>query len=267
MPGNDPRSTRTLNTLKNLPEPLQQQLSTLSMVAYNGLVADKMVFSTDGLEAVFPDCSDLNIDGNLLGLMTAFKEFASTGEELSYQFLHLTIQEFLAARWDASQLSSGQLLKFFEDHLREGRYQMVLLFLAGISQLNFHSAEYLFQDKLDFENPISRFAKVNYFLFLAHLIFESQNFSLFQNLASMLQGAVLSALWHPMSPFDCLVLAYFLAWCDCSLKLLDLGGCGLSSQSLEIMHRVNSEHHGTTQIEEVNNLGEPFGVTPTPTLS
>ena len=59
--GNDPRNTRRLNTLKNLPEPLWQQLSTLSMVAYNGLVADKMVFSTDELEAVLPDCSDLKI--------------------------------------------------------------------------------------------------------------------------------------------------------------------------------------------------------------
>ena len=107
------------------------------MVAYNGLVADKMVFSIHELEAVFPDCSDLDTDCNLLGLMTAFKEFASTGEELSYQFLHLTIQEFLAARWAVSQFPSGQLLKFFQDHLREGQYQMVLLFLAGISQLNF----------------------------------------------------------------------------------------------------------------------------------
>ena len=92
------------------------------MVAYNGLVADKMVFSTGELEAVFPECSDLDTDCDLLGLMTAFEEFASTGEELCYQFLHLIIQEFLAARWAASQLSSGQLLKFFQDHLREGWY-------------------------------------------------------------------------------------------------------------------------------------------------
>ena len=129
---------------------------------------------------------------------------------------------------------------------------MVLLFLAGISQLNFHCAQCLFYDKLDFINSISRFAKIDYFFSLAHLIFESQNLSLFQNLASTLQGAVLSATWYSMSPFDCLVLAYFLARCDCSLKLLDLSGCGLTSQSLEIMHRVNSEYCGTTQIEEVN---------------
>ena len=68
----------------------------------------------------------------------------------------------------------------------------------------------------------------------------------------MLHGSVLSFAWYSMSPFDCLVLAHFLVWCDSSLKLLDLSGCGLTSQSFEIMHRAILEHHGTTQIEEVN---------------
>ena len=253
--GNDPRSTRRLNTLKNLPEPLQQQLSALSTLAYNGLVADKMVFSTDDLEAVFPDCSDPNIECSLLSLMTAFKEFTSTDEELSYQFLHLTIQEFLAARWAASQLSAGELLKFFQDHLHEERYRMVLLFLAGISQLKFASAEDLFRDELDCKHPVSREYSnrkvVDYFLFLAHLIYESQNFSLFHNLASTIAGAELFAAWYRIAPFDCLVLAHFLVWCDCLLKSLDLRGCGLTYQFHEIIHRVSLQHHGTTQIEEV----------------
>ena len=254
--GNDPRSLRRLYTLKNLPEPLQQQLSALSMLAYSGLLADKMVFSTDDLEAVFPDCSDLDVDSYLLGLMTAFKEFTSTDEELSYQFLHLTIQEFLAARWAASQLSDGELLKFFQDHLREERYRMVLLFLAGISQLKLASAENLFRDELDCKHPVSREYSnrkvIDYFLFLAHLIYESQNFSLFHNLAGTIVGAELFTAWYHISPFDCLVLAHFLALCGCSMKLLDLSACGLTNQSLEIMHRVNLDHCGTTQIEEVN---------------
>ena len=54
--GSDPRSIRRLHTVEKQPEPLQQQLSALSKLAYNGLVADKMVFSTGDLEAVFPDC-------------------------------------------------------------------------------------------------------------------------------------------------------------------------------------------------------------------
>lgn len=54
--------------------------------------------------------------------------FISSSEELSCQFLHLTIQEFLAARWAASQLSDGELLKFFHNHLSQERYRIVLLF-------------------------------------------------------------------------------------------------------------------------------------------
>jgi len=42
---NDPRFIRKLCTLAKLPEPLQKQLNILSMVACNGLVADRMVFS------------------------------------------------------------------------------------------------------------------------------------------------------------------------------------------------------------------------------
>ena len=243
---------RRLQTLEEIPESFQKHLNAVSKLAYDGLVADKMVFSIEDVKAAFPDCSDNDIDVRLLGLMTVFKEFTSTGEELNYQFLHLTIQEFLSARWAASQLSDDELLKFFQDHMGEGRYRMVLLFLAGISQLDFPAAENLFQSELKFENLIARFAKVCCFFVLAHLIFESQNLSLFRNLASMLQGAKLSVAWYSLSPFDCLVLSHFLEWCDCSLKLLDLGGCGLTNQSLEVMHKVNLEHHGTTQIEEVN---------------
>ena len=251
--GNDPRIIRRFKTLAALPEALKKQLSALSKLAYDGLVADKMAFSTDDLEAAFSDCSDFDVESNLLGLMTVFKGFISTGEELSYQFLHLTIQEFLAARWAESQLSPDELLKFFQDHLTEERYRMMLLFLAGISQLKFPCAETIFGcNKLSLRYSHTNQKIINLFFFLAHLIYESRNFILFHSLSSAIEEAKLSARSYSISLFDCLVLAHFLAWCDCSLKLLNLSYCGLTSQSLEIMHRVTLEHRGSTQIEEVN---------------
>ena len=99
---------------------------------------------------------------------------------------------------------------------------------------------------------------VDYFFFLVHLIHESQNVSLFHNLASAILDAKLSLKWYSMSPFDCLLLVQFLAWCDCSLKLLNLRACGLTCQSLEIMHRVILEHPGTTQIKEVDLSHNPL---------
>ena len=260
---NDPKIIKRLHTLATLPEPLQKQLSALSKLAYDGLVTDKMVFDINDLEtALFPDCSIyFDTDIHLLGLMTAFNLFTSTGEEVRYQFLHLTIQEFLAAKWAASKLSPDEMFKFFQDHLREERYRTVLLFLAGMSQLNFPSAEDLFSHNLNLENQnFSEYIstkKVNYFFFLAHLIYQSQNLHLYRNLARALEGAQLSAAGYSISPFDCLVLANFLAWCDCSLKLLNLDNCGLTSQSLETLHRVNLEHCGTTRIEEVDLSHNP----------
>ena len=263
--GSDHSSIRKLNTFEKLPEPLQQQLSALSKLAYDGLVAEEIVFTIDDFHAAFPDCRDLDIERNLLGLMTAFKGFTSTGEELSYQFLHLLIQEFLAAKWAASQLSGGELLNLFQDNLREELYSMELLFLAGISHLNFPSVEDLFQSKLVVQYHDTH--SFIHFLFLSHLIYESHNFSLFHNLGSSIVGAELFAARYRMSPFDCLVLAHFLTWCDCSLKLLDLSNCGLTSQSLEIMHRVNLEHCGTIQIEEVNLSYNPKIITKLSLLS
>ena len=260
-----------IHALAEMPESFEKLLNSLCKLAYDGLLADKMVFSVKDIKTAFPDCSDLDISINLLSLMTVFKEFTSTGEELSFQFLHLTIQEFLAARWAASQLSDGELLKFFQDHLREERYRMVLLFLAGISQLKFPSAEDLFRETLDFKYPdlreYSNRKVVDYFLFFAHLIYESQNFSLFHNLAGTIVGAQLFATSYHIAPFDCLVLAHFLALCDCSLKLLDLSNCGLTSKSIEIMHKVNLEHCGTTQIEEVDLSNNPIVITKLSLLS
>ena len=63
------------------------------------------------------------------------------------------------------------------------------------------------------------------------------------------------------------MLAYFLSWCDCKLDLLDLSNCGLTSQSLEILHRVNLEHSGTTQIEAVDLSCNPKIVTKVSLLS
>ena len=256
--GNEP-TIRTLHNLSEVPTSLQLQLNALSKLAYDGLVEDKMVFSIKDIKAAFPVCSDCDIGYRLLGLMTVFKAFTSTGEDWSYQFLHLTIQEFLAAKWAASQLSACELLMFFQDHLTQERYRMVLLFLAGISQLNFPAAESAFLNCRYFNvihHPDMKAA--NHFFFLAHLIYESQNYSRFHTLANTIEGKLLSAAWYSLTLFDCLVLAHFLAWCDCSLKLLYLRGCGLTSRSLEIMHRVNLEHHGNTQIEEVNLSHNPL---------
>ena len=80
--------------------------------------------------------SDEDMESKFLGLLTAFKSFPAVGDNMTYQFLHLTIQEFLAARWVVTHMSPKEQAKFFKDNLLNDRFRMMLLFLAGITKLD-----------------------------------------------------------------------------------------------------------------------------------
>ena len=68
-----------------------------------------------------------------LGLMTTYSMY----EKLNYQFLHLTVQEFLAAWWIARNSIEEEVFKNYHnnDHLK-----MCLRFVAGLTHLeNMHN--------------------------------------------------------------------------------------------------------------------------------
>ena len=81
--------------LDDLPSPLQDTFDRLCTIAYNVLLNGYLVFTIKTLK----QCTrcEQPAGSHLLGLMTATKSFTSMGEDISYQFLHLTIQEFRAS--------------------------------------------------------------------------------------------------------------------------------------------------------------------------
>ena len=117
--------------LKNLPEPLKDHFNALCKLAYDSLVEGKFVFSPQDIEDVYPGG---NVEANLLSLMTSATSFGVQGEETHYQFLHMTIQEFLAAKWIATQPEHEQE-RFLTRNWRNLKMKPVLVFFAGITQL------------------------------------------------------------------------------------------------------------------------------------
>ena len=88
-----------INEMEHLPQPVQQVLLQLQKVAFDGLVEDKIVFTTDDL----PDmCRD---DPTCYGLLQSVECYCS--DEIgtptkSFNFLHLGIQEYFAAKYVAT---------------------------------------------------------------------------------------------------------------------------------------------------------------------
>ena len=125
-----------ITDLKNLPDPIALPFIALCEMAYNGLQDDQLGFSTSQLPQSLqgcPGCKGTKPD--LLGLMSGSKSFTGSNAEVSYQFIHLTAQEFLAAWFAAIVLSAEEQSKLFMEKAGDDRFRMMLLFLAGITGL------------------------------------------------------------------------------------------------------------------------------------
>ena len=125
-----------ITDLKNLPDPIALPFIALCKMAYNGLQDDQLGFSTSQLPQSLqgcPGCKGTKPD--LLGLMSGSKSFTGSNAEVSYQFTHLTAQEFLAAWYAAIVFSAEEQSKLFIQKAGDHRFRMMLLFLAGITGL------------------------------------------------------------------------------------------------------------------------------------
>ena len=121
-----------IHSLEDLPEIIDKPLMEMSHLAYLGLTEDnpKMTFTI-----LQPQKLHLEEAAKMqyLGLMNTYSMF----EKENYQFLHLTVQEFLAAWWIARKNIGEEVFKNYHnnDHLK-----MCLRFVAGLTHLkNMHN--------------------------------------------------------------------------------------------------------------------------------
>ena len=84
---------------------------------------------------------------NYFGLLTTFID------EEKYQFIHLTIQEFLAAWWIAKQPNPEQI---FKTHSDNEHFRMCLRFVAGLTKLSHESYEQYFDKPIDLQCKTKR---------------------------------------------------------------------------------------------------------------
>ena len=178
---------------EDLPAYLHEQFLHLSQIAFEGILNEEFIFHT-----LPPDLVHF-------GFLDAVSAIYG-GSRVSYNFLHLTLQEFLAAYHISHLGNSG--LDVFKQHGKDKRWNLVWRFVAGLTKFKDYEGQILMDSNLFIKsrNEVS--------IFSLHCLYEAQSIDHF---SSIFRSA--SAQWVNTS--DCTPLeTYIIDFCITTFNLL-----------------------------------------------
>ena len=225
-------------------EVVADQLNVLQSLAYKCLIQNKVVFTFNEIKAIYSrqNLRKSDITACSLGLISSSVNISKDDEQY-FQFVHLSMQEYLAARHISTRIKDNELLEMYCRYIDEPRFKLLLLFLAGMSKPS--NKDYLNMlfclewRKCNSTNLKNRRLFTASFLYFINLIFESNCFDDFNYLFhSLPDKKELDLCNYTMTLFDCRVLTHFLCSVENNWQYLNMANCSLSVDSLNVMNKV-----------------------------
>ena len=180
-----------VTTFSDIPTDVYKQFQDLCRMGYEGILnRQQLVFSAAHLPTGFAH----------LGLMQEVPQLYTEGRAFSYHFIHLTLQEYLAAI-HISQLPAHEQTRLFHEHVNSGHFKMTMRFLAGHTKLA-NIPPYITID-----------TKLNYF----HFLFEAKDFSKTTRTLGLDKMVVRSD--YSWTPLDYYVTGYAISHSNCPWRL------------------------------------------------
>ena len=112
-----------INT-KDLPPEVEKKIKPLAKLAFDGLTQKRLIFGEKEVLEDLVNCA-------LFHRLPDSRHGAFT-YEAQYCFIHLTMQEFLAAKHITETMKEEELRTFVAGHIENGEWQLVLQFVAGL---------------------------------------------------------------------------------------------------------------------------------------
>ena len=122
-----------IDKITDLPEPELTIVYQLSELAYNGLCDSKLVFTYDEMKRVCPEVDDIPGAISGFGLLQSVECYhhKAAGKSISLNFLHFTMQEYLAA-FHVSILPSEQQKSLMENTFWHRKFNFMWIMFVGI---------------------------------------------------------------------------------------------------------------------------------------
>ena len=201
--------------------------------AFQCLTQDQLTFS----DKVFPDFFS-NDDKMFFGLLQPATTLSCDGNKLSFHFIHLTVQEYLAALHVAT-LSPQKRKHIITQNADNSRFFTLWRFMFGLggnqnSEVTSRRIENLSEQEV--LNLIQSLNPSSDSLLLSQYAFESNDVIITQKIARIIRGVFTKATGSiARSPYDCAAICNVLQYTTtevCDHMFLNISNCGLSEKML-----------------------------------
>ena len=128
---------------ENLPDRVKAGFKRLGKIAFTGIEEGRLIFESDEVEEL-EDCGLLH----RLPDLCASADSPFEKPKAQFCFMHLTIQEFLAAKYVADNMNEEELREFVHYRITQGAWHVVLQFVAGLLRKREASLKRIFVDAL-----------------------------------------------------------------------------------------------------------------------
>ena len=214
-----------LDSLDDLPTGASKNFSDLCLIAFKGRTSDKIIFSSREIRAYGIDANKLSG----LGLLLIAPSTSVYGREKSYNFLHLTVQEYCAAFY-ISKLPDDEQVDLLKKYQFNDNFRIIWRMYSGITRL---------RNKDIFHHMLpSKWMKSHYkrrrIVELLYCVYEANNNELCSAVVNHLDGNINLAVCI-LDQISCTAVGYLLEQFRGALKLVNLIGCDFDDEGCRIV--------------------------------
>ena len=241
--------SKSIRSLSDIEQPYKDIIHNLAKVSFTLLADDKIVFTANDVKKICPDLDVGSKDCTELGLLraTQYLDIEEITPVMSYNFLHLSIQEFLAA-WYISSLWFWHQKEILQRLFWSTRYFNTWIMYMGLTKGQNNSFKYFISGSV--YNFIHNRYAMNFIisnrilvekvkcLHLFQCFLEAKNDKLCALVGSFFEDLVIDLSGQTLLPKDMHILCLFLLRSKNSeWYKLDLSGCNIGDIGCGIMHK------------------------------
>ncbi|XP_065913287.1 protein NLRC5-like isoform X2 [Dysidea avara] len=241
----------TITDLAKLPEPCKTIIEQLSRLSLKALNDKQLVFTFDEMKAACPGITE-SIDG--FGLLQTVQHFGLAGKTMTFNFIHFSIQEFLAA-YHIAHLPPHEEFRVLQEKFWSSHHSNMFSMYTSLTKGQRPSFKQFLQQpsfSLTFKQLFSRRRKDSIGISAKFLEDDLKCFHLFrcfheagdvETCQSILNSKVFNSDYtidlnfHHLTVYDVECLTLFLVCSPSKVRNIYLFGCHIQDYGLHVLHR------------------------------